>query len=635
VIAFAAFLYVYNLAVSGYANTYYSMAAQAASQDWAAWFWGSLDPSNFITVDKPPLATMLMGLSVRMFGLSSWSILLPEAICGVAMIAVLYAVVRRYHGAAAGTLAALVAALTPAAVLIFRYNNPDALLTLLLVLAAWAFMRSIEDGRLRWTLLAGLFVGLAFNTKFLQAYLILPAFVVVYVLCAPGSVRKRAVGLFAAAVSVVAFSSWWVVAVELTPASMRPYVGGSTDGTAVQLLFGYDGLARILGFGGGSAGGLGGGPGGAGAGGLGGSFSGAPGLLRLFNGQLGGQVAWLLPFAAIGAVASLGLRLRSKRTDPSRASVLMWTLWLLVHALVFSFMSGIIHSYYTVVMAPAIGALVGIGAVDLWQARTAHPRFASLALAAAIATTAVLAWALLERTPDFLPGIGFAVLAVGVAMAAVVALPSLASRRAGLVAATVGVAALLVGPVAYAAQSVETPFSGGDPSAGPRARAQFAGFPGGGGFPGGFTGGPDRRNGQPPPDDGTFPIPGGPSTTRNPGGLSQIQLAYLVANRGGARWIVAASSSNEAAPIELATGEPVMAMGGFTGADPAPTLDQLKAYIASGQLRFVIATSIGGGAFGQGFGAATGISGWVRSNCSPVDLTSTQAHNLYDCSGTS
>src|SRR3954447_5533768 len=281
VLALAGFVYVFNLSVSGYANTFYAMAAQAASQDWSAWFWGSLDPSNFITVDKPPLATMLMGLSVRIFGLSSWSILLPEALCGVATIAMLYVIVRRTAGPAAATIAALVATLTPAAVLIFRYNNPDALLTLLLVLAAWAFLRSIDDGRLRWVVLSALLVGLAFNTKFLQAYLVLPAFAIVYALAAPGSVKKRAVGLVVAALTVLISSSWWVLAVQLTPPDARPFIGGSTDGTALQLLFGYDGLGRIFGTflgiaGAGPGGGVGpGAPDGANP--AGGGFSGPPG----------------------------------------------------------------------------------------------------------------------------------------------------------------------------------------------------------------------------------------------------------------------------------------------------------------------------------------------------------------------
>jgi 4-amino-4-deoxy-L-arabinose transferase-like glycosyltransferase len=292
----AAALYLVNLTVSGFANTYYSAAALAASKSWSAWFFGSFDAANFITIDKPPLGTMLMGLSVRLFGLSSWSILLPEALAGVATVALLFVVVRRSFGPVAAVIAALVMALTPAAVLMFRYNNPDALLTLLLVLAGWAFLRAMESGSLRWVVAAAVFVGLAFNTKYLQAYLVLPAFAITYAIAAPVNARRRIVGLVVAATAVVLSSGWWVLAVELLPAAARPYIGGSTTNSALQLLLGYDGLGRIFGSGGA------GGPGGGGGGGDGG-FSGATGLLRLFNPQLGGQVGWLIPFSFAGLAA--------------------------------------------------------------------------------------------------------------------------------------------------------------------------------------------------------------------------------------------------------------------------------------------------------------------------------------------
>jgi 4-amino-4-deoxy-L-arabinose transferase-like glycosyltransferase len=647
VLALAALVYVFNLTVSGFANTYYAMAAQAASLDWGAWFWGSLDPSNFITVDKPPLGTMLMGLSVRLFGLSSWSILLPEALCGVATVAVLYAIVRRTSGPVAATIAALVATLTPAAVLIFRYNNPDALLTLLLVLAAWAFIRALGDARMRWVILAALFVGLAFNTKFLQAYLVLPAFAVTYAIAAQGSPRHRLVGLLVALATVLISSGWWVLAVELVPAGVRPFIGGSSDGTGLQLLFGYDGLARILGFGAAPVG-AGAGPGaGPGAG-----FSGTPGILRMFNNELGGQIAWLLPFALIGAVASLSLRLRRPRTDLSRAAVLMWTLWLLTHAVVFSLMSGIIHSYYTVVMAPAIGALVGTGAVDLWRARNEHRLLAGLSLVAAIAVSAALAWRILLRTPEFMPGLAEAVLVVGLGAAAAVAfiavLPTryLGSRapagRAAVVASALGMAVLLVGPAAYTANTMATAYSGGDPQAGPLTpvRGLIAAAPipgrgaddGGGGF-----GPPPGQPGQPGQPGSGFGTPGqtGALIGGNPD-LSRTALEYLVGNRGSSRWIVAANSSSEAAPIQLATGLPVMAMGGFNGSDVYPTLGQLKAYISSGELRFVLAAGrgLGGPGFGgSGFGQSSSISTWVQQSCSPVAIAGDSSNKLYDCAG--
>ncbi len=478
----AALLYVVNLTVSGFANTYYSAAALAASQSWSAWFFGSFDAANFITVDKPPLATMLMGLSVRVFGLSSWSILLPEALAGVAAVALLFVIVRRSHGPVAAVIASLVMALTPAAVLIFRYNNPDALLTLLLVGAAGAFLRSLEHGRVRWVVLSAILVGLAFNTKLLQAYLVLPAFAITYLIAAPGTIGRRLGTLAIALVAVLVSSLWWVIPIELLPASAHPFIGGSTNNSALDLIFGYNGLARIFGntFGDGGAGP--GGFAGPGFGGPGGGpgFSGTPGLLRLFNSELGGQVAWLLPFSLVGLAAGLGRRWRAPRTDARRAAVLMWGGWLLVTAATFSFMSGIIHSYYTVALAPAIGALVGIGIVELWSWRR-RSILGGLVLGATILGSGILAWQLLERTPSFAPGLGLVILGVSAVVALIVALPHDEHQRWTQAAAVaLGTAILLAGPATYAIDTMQTGYSSGDPAAGPTG----GGFGGGAGGPG-------------------------------------------------------------------------------------------------------------------------------------------------------
>ena len=246
------------------------------------------------------------------------------------------AIVRRTFGSWAAVIAGLVAALTPAVVLIFRYNNPDALLTLLLVGSAYAFIRSLDRASLRWVLAAAVLVGLAFNTKYLQGWLVLPAFAIVWAIAAPGGIRRRAVGLVIALVGVVVASGWWVLVMELLPASARPFIGGSTNNTALDLVLGYDGLGRIFG---GSGGGLG-----SGGGGGGGGFSGTPGIFRLFNDQLGGQAAWFLPLSGVGLAVGLWARRHAPRTDIRRAAYLMWGLWLATHAVVFSFMSGIIHS---------------------------------------------------------------------------------------------------------------------------------------------------------------------------------------------------------------------------------------------------------------------------------------------------
>jgi 4-amino-4-deoxy-L-arabinose transferase-like glycosyltransferase len=630
VIGLAAVLYVYNLTVSGFANTYYAMAAQAASQSWSAWFFGSLDAANFITLDKPPLATMLMGLSVRLFGLSSWSILLPEALCGVATVALLFIAVRRYFGPAAATIAGVVAALTPAAVLMFRYDNPDALLTLLLVGAGYACLRSLEAGRLRWVLLAALLVGLGFNTKFLQAYLVLPAFAVTYFVAAPGGLRRRFGHLLAALTTVVASSLWWVAAIELLPVTARPYIGGSSTNSALELLLGYDGLQRIFGF-------LGldgrfvGGPGGGSGPGVG--FSGEAGILRLFNTEFGGQIAWLLPFALVGLVVGLILRGRAPRTDLRRAAYLMWGGWLVTTGLVFSLMAGVVHTYYAVVLAPGIGALVGPAMVELWTLRQGGGRrgvAAAIVLALGVAGSAALATILLLRTPNVYPWLAPAVAVAGVAAAVLLLVPR---RRLAVAGAVLAFSALLAGPAVYALETMNTAYSAGDPQAGPATAAGFTALPGNpgqvgqpgdgttiDGRPAGFPGGaPDGARPDANPDGAPGPaVPG-------VGSVDDALISYLAVHHGSETWLVAVSSSSEAAPIQLATGLPVMAVGGFSGGDAALTVDQLQAYVESGQLRYIL---LGSQRIGGSDGQFSALTAWVTEHGSLVTEVGSGA--LYD-----
>ena len=638
VIALAAALYLWNLAVSGYANTYYSAAALAASKSWSAFFFGSFDAANFITVDKPAAAIWLMGLSVRLFGLSSWSILLPEAVAGVATVGVLFAAVRRSFGPLAAVVAGVVMALTPAAVLIFRYNNPDALLTLLLVTGAWALLRAIEHGGLRWVILAATCVGFAFLTKYLQAYLVLPGFALVYLVAANTPVRRRLFGLLVALVTVLVTSGWWVAIVALIPAASRPFIGGSTTGSVLDLIFGYDGLGRIFG-------GSSGGPGNAAG------FGGTAGLLRLFNDAWFGEIAWFIP-AALGSLgAGLWLRRRAGRTDRSRAGYLLWGSWLLVTGLVFSFMSGTVHSYYAVALAPAIAALVGAGVAELWQLRT-RTWIGGAALGAGFVATALLGWNLLARTPDFVPGLGIVAVALS-AVAAVALLLASAPRlrdaldRLARAAVVLGLLATLLAPAAYAVTTVQTAFSSGDPHPGPGtsnagfgAGGQGPGGPGSGGAPGALAGTapagapPSMLTGSPPAGGAPSTAVGQPGPAMGNASTDAALVDYLVANRGSATWIVAATSAQEAGPLELATGLPVMAMGGFTGSDPAPTLDQLKAYVASGQLRYVLVDSGNGGGGGPAATSSERIA-WVTSACTLVDYGGSGTSSLYDCAGAS
>jgi 4-amino-4-deoxy-L-arabinose transferase-like glycosyltransferase len=636
VIALAALLYLWNLGVSGYANTYYSAAALAAGQSWSAFFFGSFDAANFITVDKPPAAIWLMGLSVRLLGLSSWSVLLPQALAGVATVGILFAAVRRSFGPVAAVVAGVVMALTPAAVLIFRYNNPDAFLTLLLVAGAWALLRAIEHGGLRWVALAATCVGFAFLTKYLQAYLVLPAFALVYAVAANTTLRRRLVGLLVAAATVLVTSGWWVAIVALIPAASRPFIGGSTTGSVLDLIFGYDGLGRIFG---------------AAAGGTGNStpFGGTAGFLRLFNDAWFGEIAWFIPPALASLGLGLWLRRRSGRTDRARAGYLLWGAWLVTTGFVFSYMSGTVHSYYAVALAPAIAALVGAGVVELWRLRARH-WLGGAALGAGLVATAWFGGQLLLRTPDFAPGVGPIAVALAMVAAVVLLLASVPRLRDSLgrlagAGAALGLCAVLLAPTAYALSTVQTAYSSGDPHPGPGAtNAGLDGTGAGPGGPGGaglqptLTGTP--RAGSPfNAPTGTTPTgtPGAPSGGPGMGNDSadSALVSYLVANRGSATWIVAAPSAGEAAPIELATGLPVMAMGGFTGSDPAPTLDQLKAYVASGQLRYVLAGGGGNGGPGGSNATASDRNAWVTSACTLVDYGGSGTSTLYDCAGAS
>ena len=362
-----AVLYLAGLSRSGYANEFYAAAVQAGTKSWKAFLFGSLDSSNFITVDKTPASLWVMELSGRIFGFSSWSLLAPQAVEGVAAVGVLYAAVRRWFGGRPALIAGAVLALTPVATLMFRFDNPDALLVLVMTLAGYTITRAIESGRTRWMLLTGALLGLGYLTKMLQAFLVLPAFALAYLWAGQPALGKRIWQLLAGAAALVVAGGWWVVIDLLTPAAGRPYVGGSTDNNILQLTFGYNGLSRLDG------GGTGARAGGPGTGGGSSLFGGATGITRLFQSDMGSQISWLLPAALIMLAALLWLRWRAPRTDRTRAAALLWGGWLVLTGLVFSYMSGIIHPYYTVALAPAIAALAGIGAVTLWQIRDRSP----------------------------------------------------------------------------------------------------------------------------------------------------------------------------------------------------------------------------------------------------------------------
>ena len=242
-----AILYLVNLSANGWGNSFYAAAIQAGSVSWKAWFFGSSDAANSITVDKPPMSLWIPGIAVRIFGLNPWSVLVPQAFMGVAAVALLYVIVRRYAGWQAGLLAGLALALTPVAALMFRFDNPDALLVLLMLGAVWATMRGIEDGRIRWMLLTGMFVGFGFLTKQLQVFLAIPPLAIAYLAFGQHTWVKRIGHLLAAGAALVVAAGWWVLAVTVWPKGSRPYIGGSQHNSILELTFGYNGFGRLTG----------------------------------------------------------------------------------------------------------------------------------------------------------------------------------------------------------------------------------------------------------------------------------------------------------------------------------------------------------------------------------------------------
>ncbi|MFJ9021662.1 glycosyltransferase family 39 protein [Streptomyces sp. NPDC102259] len=665
-------LYLYNLSASGYANSFYSAAVQAGSQSWKALFFGSLDAGNAITVDKPPASLWPMALSVRLFGLNSWAILVPEVLMGVGSVAVVYASVRRRFSAVAGLIAGAVLALTPVAALMFRFNNPDAMLALLMAVACYMVARALEDGRTKWLVWAGVAIGFAFLAKTLQAFLILPPLAIVYAVCAPVGLKKRFGQLAVATGALIVSGGWWVAIVELWPASSRPYIGGSQNNSFLELTFGYNGLGRLNGE---ETGSVGGGGGGGGTG-----QWGETGWDRMFNSEIGGQISWLLPAALILLAGGLVATRKLKRTSTTRGLFLVWGGSLLITMVVFSYMAGIFHQYYTVALAPYLAAVIGMGAGLLWEKRS--ELWASITLAASVVAAASWSYVLLNRTSDYLPWLKWLVLIGGLAAALGLTFAGRINRQLALAAASVGLVAALAGPTAYTISTLQEGHTGSIVTAGPSGASMMGGGGpggGGGGGRGGFGGGQNgntqnQGQGQNQQGGGTGGFPGGGMPGQNqqngnggtqngnggtqgqgqnqqggPGGqtgdggmgggggaggllngasVTDEAKKLLEADSGEYTWAAAAIGSQNAASYQLATGDAVMAIGGFNGTDPSPTLAQFKQYVTDGKIHYFISSGSGGGMSGSSSGTSSQISTWVEANFKKVTVGSATFYDL-------
>lgn len=675
VAAVAAVLYAWNITSSGYAM-YYSVAVKSMSVSWHALLYGALDPAGTVTIDKLAGSFVPQALSARIFGYHQWSLTLPQVVEGVVAVLAMYRIGRRWLGAVAGLLAAGIFALTPVLASMFGHPMEDGLLTMCLVLAADAFQGALVGGRLRHLVWAGVWVGVGFQAKMLQAWMVLPAMAVTYLVAGPPRLRRRFGQLGVAGLVMLAVSVSWVGLYTLTPAHDRPYVDGSTNNSAVAMVFGYNGLDRFgvhvpgavrsmftsVGSGGTRPGGPGAGRPGPAAQGPGRHGSGlqgpgrqGPGAPRRAGARVGGpgpgggqdattlvgsrfagQIGWLYPLALLSLAYGLLRFRRRRRADRSRSGFLLWGLWLVTFAAVFSHIR-IPHTAYLASLAPPLAALSAAGIVLSWRGfrdRSA-PWLLPVAVAAELVWSGYLTW---RFYPEFLPWLGW--LAVGAGLVSLVVLVGAAMRRATFegrrstvlrAAMALGVASMLLVPAGWAVSVLDPAYAGSafDASAGPGGRAGPGGAgPGrvaGGPGPGRVAGGPAlgnaispdaRRHAATIPNRGILGPSGGTATLS---GAQQRTVDYLRAHRAGATYLAATDSWRTAGTYIQATGAEFMPMGGFDGSMPTPTLARVKSLVHAGKLRYFL---LGGGRVGgpgaRSGGSVTGITAWVTGTCARV-----------------
>lgn len=676
VLGLAGGLYFLNLDVNGTSNQYYAATVRSMLVNWSNFFFGSFDPAGFVTVDKPPVAFWVQAVSAGLLGFSGVAIILPQAIAGIFSVALLYYLVNRYFGHRAGILAALILATTPITVAMNRTNQPDPQLVLVLLLAAGAFLKAVELGKLRWLMVGVVLVGIGFNMKMLQAFVVLPVLYAVYFLGGKRGWWAKLGQLAVATGVLVVVSMSWAVVTDLTPTDQRPYIGSSSNNTVWQLITGHNGAARIFNGNGSAFAPIAGNapddvdggqpnqfaPSGDGNGdGLvinraqGPGDGGVAGLFRFFGSELGTQISWLLPLAFVAMVGAWLVYGVNLPLTHQQSGLLLWSGWLLIHWGLFSFMSGIFHGYYTVMVSPGLAAVAGIGVSSLWQAYE-KGRLVGWWVFVGLLVTSLWSGYLLWRND--LQWVAFLLIGCGVLglVGLVVAGWQVKEGKVPAWLTSLGLMGLLlvlVGPMIWSVRSVVLPVSGAIPTAGGQTNSPqrvMIGSPDGNNPP--LNDGNLPPNGQPgqrPNRDGQLPLPGnGPSL--NVGDrmvLSDELMDYLEAAWDGERFFLATANSMPASPIIIEKGYPVMAMGGFGGQDPILTAESLAQMVADGQVRFFWLPAAAPNAPANRPRLAMGqneITEWVSHTCSVVPSTVWQANNsgatspeaalgmqLYDC----
>jgi 4-amino-4-deoxy-L-arabinose transferase-like glycosyltransferase/putative flippase GtrA len=625
----AGVLNLWALGQNGWANEYYSAAVRSMSSSWHNFIYGSFDPSGIMTVDKPPLALWVQALSARLFGFHSLSILVPQALMGMASVALVYDLTRRRFGRIPGFVAGLVLATTPMTVAISRHNNPDALLVLCCVAALWFLVRGLEDGRTRWLVLSGVSIGLGFETKMAVALMVLPGIAAAWLWVAPRGRLVAARQALGAGLAMAAVACAWPLLVTLTPAANRPWISGTSDNSIWSLIFGYNGLGRLDG--------QAGGPGGIGRGG---PFGGSAGPLRLFNGALGGQAGWLLGAALVGGIG-LVVATRLRRSDDRTGWLIATGGAFLTCAVAFSFAKGIFHPYYVSLLAPFTAALVGAAAGQALDGGNAGKIVGALAVAGGVVTELMVLHNIGGQFAWLPP------LLVGGGIAGAVALSAAASRRARVAVLAAVLGLLIWAPATWAFQTLGHATSGTFPAGGPASAASSMGGPGGGaGFPGrgapptgaGSAGGPP--GGFAPPSGGFAPPSGGRFAGGAPGGggpfggnsseLKQV-LTYVNAHGGGT---VGVSSQQGASAQIITSGAKVAGIGGFSGRESEVSVKWLAQQIQAGKIRWILSDGSGTPGFGRdGRVGSSQVMAAVAKACTKVSYGSSSSGTLYDCQG--